>query len=96
MVRSSEPGTPISTEQINGTSVNPSSRAELAGNAAFRSGLTVKITEIKSSGGKCIGLENLSQKLLGGKVDRLCLIGRRLDSAADSSYCGHPEIVPAK
>ena len=49
MVRSSEPGTPISTEQINGTSVNPRSRAELAGKAALRSGLTVKMTEMKSS-----------------------------------------------
>jgi hypothetical protein len=49
MVRSRAPGTLISTLQINGTSENPSSRAELAGNAAFRSGLAVKIMEIRES-----------------------------------------------
>ena len=50
IVRSRAPGTSISTLQIRGTSLKPSSRAEPAGKAALRSGLTVKMTEITSAG----------------------------------------------
>ena len=74
----SAPGTSISEAQSNGTPVRPISRAATAGNSARRSGVVVKIIEMRSSAVEVVASEQLAQQLRGRRPDRIGgVVGRR-------------------